>query len=115
MQFLIKTIVSAILIAAISIISKKLTFVGAILASLPITSILAMIWLYQDTKDATKIISLSTSIFWMVLPSLVFFIILPIFLKKNVNFYLSLFYSASIMAIVYYIYSLVLKFFGVKL
>ena len=52
-------------------------------------SLLAIIWLYIDTKDAGKVAALSTSIFWMVLPSLVFFLALPPLLKAKVNFYLA--------------------------
>lgn len=115
MQFVIKTIVSAVIIASIATISKKLPTVGAIVASLPLTSILAMIWLYQDTKDTAKVVSLSTSIFWIVMPSLVFFIVLPLFLKKNINFYLSLVLSSMIMAAVYFIYSFILKKFGINI
>lgn len=115
MQFLIKTIVSALLIASIATVSKKLPTFGAIIASLPLTSILAMIWLYQDTKEVSKIIELSYSIFWIVIPSLIFFIVLPIFLKKQVNFYLSLLGSSIIMIISYYIYICILKYFKVNI
>lgn len=115
MQFLIKTFVSAIIIASIATISKKLPTFGAIIASLPLTSILAMIWLYQDTKDVSKIIDLSYSIFWIIIPSLVFFIVLPLFLKRHVNFYLSLFSSSIIMIISYYIYIYLLKYFKVNI
>lgn len=115
MQFLIKTVVSALLIATIATVSKKLPTLGAIIASLPLTSILAMIWLYQDTRDVSKIIDLSYSIFWIVIPSLIFFIILPIFLKKHINFYLSLLCSSIIMIVSYYIYIAILKYFKVSI
>lgn len=115
MQFFIKTIISAFLIATIATVSKKFTLVGSILASLPITSILAMIWLYQGTKDATKIIDLSYSIFWMVVPSLIFFIVLPLLLKKELNFYLSLFLASGIMVFSYFLYIKVLKHIGINL
>ena len=41
---------------------------GAILASLPLTSLLAFVWLYVDTGDTQKVASLATGIFWLVLP-----------------------------------------------
>lgn len=67
-------------------IAKKYTSFAAILASLPLTSILAFIWLYRNTKDKQKIIDPSYGIFWMVLPSLLFFIVLPMLLKKGMGF-----------------------------
>lgn len=115
MQFLTKTIVSALIISAVATVSKKLPTLGAIIASLPLTSILAMIWLYQDTRDVGKVIELSYSIFWIVIPSLVFFIVLPIFLKKHLDFYLSLLGSSVIMIICYFLYIYILKFFKINI
>ncbi|MDR7855119.1 DUF3147 family protein [Tissierella sp.] len=115
MQFLIKTIVSALIIASISTVSKKLPTFGAIIASLPLTSILAMIWLYEDTKDVNKVIELSTAIFWIVIPSLIFFIAVPILLKKNIGFYPSLLFSSIIMIVSYYLYIMVLRLFKVNI
>ncbi len=82
MYFLIKTLISAIIIASISELAKKSSSFAAILASLPLVSILAMIWLYWDTGDKIKVSELSRQIFWTVLPSLLFFITLPILLKS---------------------------------
>ena len=68
--YIVKIVITTLLIVAISEISKRSTMIGAILASVPLVSVLAMIWLYQDTKDVTKISDLSIGIFWLVLPFL---------------------------------------------
>lgn len=115
MQIFIKTIISAVLIATIANVSKRLPTLGAIIASLPLTSILAMIWLYQDTKDVEKVAELSISIFWVVIPSVVFFLALNILLKKQWNFYLAIICSSIIMAITYYIYIYILRYFKVNI
>ena len=115
LQFILKTIVTAILIAVIATVSKRLPAVGALIASLPLTSILAMIWLYQDTRDISRISELSYGIFWMVIPSLIFFIILPFLLKRNINFYLSLLISSTLLAILYPVYAQILKLFKIDL
>ena len=115
MQFFIKIIVSAIIIATISSVSKRLPTFGAIIASLPLTSILAMIWLYQETRDVRKVIELSSAIFWIVIPSLVFFLVLPIFLKRHVDFYLAILGSSIIMLISYYLYLAILRYFKVNI
>src|SRR5262245_1845053 len=107
MHFLIKTLVSALLIAAISEIAKRFTWFAAILASLPITSILAMIWLYHDTKDAQRVATLSYGVFWMVVPSLVFFLLLPTLLK-HLPFAAAMLLGCAAMAGVYFLYSLLL-------
>jgi uncharacterized MAPEG superfamily protein len=59
-----KVFITAILVVLISEISKRSSLIAAILASLPIVSILAFIWLYIDTKSVEKISGLSTSIFF---------------------------------------------------
>lgn len=115
MQYLIKVILSALIITSVSELGKRFTPIAAILASLPLTSILAMIWLYNETKDVQKIIDLSTSIFWAVLPSLIFFLVLPLLLRNGVHFTPAMILSAVIMFIAYSVYILVLAKFGIKL
>jgi len=109
MQYLIKILLSAVLITAISEIAKRSSFWGAVLASLPFVSILAFIFLYTDTKDIQKISALSTDIFWLVIPSLVLFLALPFLLKKGIGFYLALGASCVLTIGAYFLMSLVLQ------
>ena len=113
--FLIKIAVTTLLIVAISEIAKRSTFVGAILASIPLISVLAMIWLYIDTKDIVRVSSLAKSVFWLVLPSLAFFVALPLLLKQGLQFYLSISISIVITACCYWLMVTVLGHYGVKL
>jgi len=113
--FVIKVLLSSVIIGLISEVSKKSTLWGSILASVPLTSVLAIIWLYQDTKDKAGIIDLSYNIFWLVLPSLAFFIVFPLLLKSNVNFFLSLVISLVIMIILYFAMVFLLEKFGFKI
>ncbi|OGH91898.1 MAG: hypothetical protein A2479_02365 [Candidatus Magasanikbacteria bacterium RIFOXYC2_FULL_39_8] len=106
---------SALIIFSVSELSKRFTTVAAVIASLPLVSILALIWLYHDTKDIQKIIGLSTSIFWAVLPSLLFFIILPFLLKTGMKFGWAMILSSFVMFIAYTIYIFILSKFGIKL
>ncbi len=115
MQFIIKIVVSALIIAGVSELGKKFAPVAAILASLPLVSILAIIWLYGETKSVQKIIDVSTSIFWAVLPSLIFFLVLPLLLKNGLKFTPAMIISAVTMFIAYSIYIFVLAKFGIKI
>ena len=110
-QYLIKLVISAALIVAVSEISKRSSFLGGLLASLPLTSFLAMLWLYHDTKDTAKVADLSKSIFWLVLPSLVFFIAFPKLLTLHFNFYASFAAATAIMLACYGLTLLILKRF----
>ena len=113
--YIIKILISAILIALISEVSKRSTFFGAILASIPLVSVMAMIWLYIDTNDSLQVVQLSKSIFWLVIPSLVLFITFPIFIRLQLSFYTAL--SASLIAMVatYFITIAILDKFDIHL
>jgi len=113
--YILKITITALLIVLISEIAKRSSFVGAILASIPLVSVLAMLWLYVDTEDISKVSSLSTSIFWLVLPSLVLFLVLPLFLRLGIHFYLSMLISMAITAICYWLMVLSLNYLGIKL
>ena len=113
--YILKLLITAVIIVIVSEISKRSTFVGALLASIPIVSVLAMIWLYIDTKSIEKISDLSIGIFWLVLPSLALFILLPILLKNGVNFYLSMLLSIFFTAGCYSLMIFILGFFNIKI
>ena len=112
---ILKTAISAIIIVAISEISKRSSLLGAILASLPLVSFLGMIWLYIDTNSKQQVAQLSKSVFWMVIPSLSLFIILPQLLKTELNFYLSLLISTVAMVIIYFLMIYLLQKFGIHI
>lgn len=113
--YITKVIVSAVLIVAISEIAKRSSLMGAVLASVPLVSVIAMIWLYHDTADTARISALATSIFWLVIPSLALFICLPVMLKHGVNFYLSLSVSILVTVGCYFLMITLLGWLGIKL
>lgn len=107
--YLLKILTSSVIIVLISEISKRSTLIASIFASIPLVSIMAFIWLYIDTKDVNKIASLSNGIFWMVIPSLLFFIIFPMLLKKNISFAISMILASLVMIAAYFILIFILK------
>ncbi len=109
MYYAVKVVISALLILLISEISKRSTLLGAIFASLPLVSFLGILWLYRDTKDTKQIAALSTDIFWLVLPSLLFFLVFPILLKRELNFYLAFAISTVVMLAGYFLTTLLLR------
>jgi len=115
MHLVLKTLITAILVVGIAEAGKRFSMIGGILASLPLTSVLAFIWLYNDTKDIKAVTDLSYTIFWMVIPSLFFFLCLPFLLKLGWKFYPALITSSALMAGVYFVYVQGVKYFGIKL
>jgi hypothetical protein len=89
-QYTVKILLTAAVVVAVAEIAKRSTFWAAALASLPLTSLLAFIWLYIDTHDTQRIADLSQGIFWLVLPSLSLFVLLPYLLRIGWSFWYSL-------------------------
>lgn len=61
--------------------------VGALIAALPLISVLSMIWLWRDTGDADRMAQYAQSTFWFVLPSLPMFLLIPTLLKRGLAFW----------------------------
>jgi hypothetical protein len=100
-QYAVKVAISAVAIVAVSEIAKRSSFWAAALASLTLTSLLAFVWLHVETGDAAQVASLSQDIFWLVLPSLVLFLGLPMLLRAGWSFWPSLAASAAATACAY--------------
>ena len=81
-----KGLLSGAIVVAASEIAKKSSIFGALIVSLPIISILSLFWLYNDTKDTTKVADFAEGILWLVIPALSLFIILPYLLRRDWSF-----------------------------
>ena len=115
LQYALKVALTALIVVAISETAKRSSAFGALIASLPLTSLLAFLWLYGETGDTAKIAALSQSIFWYVLPSLVLFVALPIMLGRGFGFWPSLAASCGLTVVAYLIMIQILERFGVTL
>ncbi|HET7833007.1 MAG TPA: DUF3147 family protein [Gallionella sp.] len=111
----LKVVISAILIVAVAEIAKRSSGVAALLAALPMTSLLAFVWLRLDGMEPERIAVLSGQIFWLVLPSLVLFILLPVLIRAGVEFWLSLTLSVAATSLCYLAMLPILRKFGVEL
>ena len=111
--YVAKIAVTTGLVIAVSEIAKRSSLLGGLLASLPIISYLAIIWLYFETADTTRIADLSRNVFWLVLPSLPFFVLLPYLLKRSLNFYASLGLATAVMFGFYLAMMFALRRFGI--
>ena len=115
MYTIIKIIFTALVIVIISEIAKRSTLIAGIVASIPLTSLLAFMWIYFDTQDPYSIRDLSRNILLMIPPSLTFFIALYSLIGWDISFYSSLSISILLTAFVYWIYFIILGFFGINL
>ena len=112
--YLVKLFLSAGLIVAISEISKRTGYWGGLIASLPLVSLLAIGWMWFETHDAGKIADFSRSVFWFVLPSLLFFVLLP-WLMPKLGFYAALALACVATAAGYAVMAAALTRFGITI
>lgn len=89
-QYALKVALTAVVVVAVAELAKRSTFWGALLASLPMVSLLAFVWLYLDTGTTERVAALSQGIFWLVLASLPLFLVLPALLRAGWPFWPSL-------------------------
>ena len=110
--YAIKIFVSASLIVLISEIAKRSTVFAALVASLPLTSLLAFVWLGFEGAEPEKIAQFSSQIFWLIAPSLVLFPLLAALLRVGTNLWVSLAVASAATALAYLALMPALKKFG---
>ncbi|ULQ46650.1 DUF3147 family protein [Flagellatimonas centrodinii] len=112
MYLLLKFSLSAAVVVAVSELARRSTLAGALLASLPLTTLLALIWLYVDTQDTARVAALSVDVLWMVIPSLALLALLPVLLRHGLGFWPALGLSSLATAALYVVMIAVLRHFG---
>ena len=112
---LLKAVISGVLVALAAEAARRSPGIGGLIASLPLVSILAMIWLWQDTGDVTRVAALAQSTFWFVLPSLPLFLVLPALLRGGIAFWLSLAIACAMTIALYALAFWLLPRLGVQL
>ena len=90
LYFAIKAGISGLLIAAISTVARRYPGFGALIASLPLVSVLGMVWLWAEAPDSGRMQAHVLATFWYVLPSLPMFALIPLLMRAGVGFYPSL-------------------------
>ena len=98
---IVKALLSGVIVMAASEVAKRSPTYGALLVSLPLISILAMIWLWRDTGDNERIAALSEGTFWLVLPTLPMFLVLPALLRNGFEFWTALVASCALTVALY--------------
>src|SRR5687767_4358411 len=97
----LKALISGIIIAAVSEIAKRSPGFGALVASLPLISLLGMIWLWKDTRDVDRMADHVHATFWFVLPSLPMFLLIPVLLKQGLSFWAALLIGCGLTVALY--------------
>lgn len=89
-EFLLRAVVGGMLIAAIATVGQRLPAVGALIASLPLVSVLGMVFLWSARPDPGGMAAHAEATFWYVLPSLPMFLLIPLMLRHGIGFWAAL-------------------------
>ncbi|GAA4000537.1 DUF3147 family protein [Sphingomonas humi] len=111
----IKAAISGVLIAAISLVAKRYPGFGALIASLPLVSVLGMLWLWSERPDPANMAAHAEATFWFVLPSLPMFLLIPALLRNGVGFHLSLALGCLLTVVLYLLMTWAGPRFGLRL
>ncbi|MBA4773817.1 MAG: DUF3147 family protein [Sphingomonas sp.] len=112
---LLKAALSGLIIAIVSEVARRAPGFGALIASLPLISVLGMIWLWRDTQDVARMAHHSTATFWFVLPSLPMFLVIPLLLNRGMGFWSALAIGCGLTVMLYLAMVWALGQFGVRL
>ena len=87
LYLLIKAGISGVIVAVVSETARRSPGLGALIVSLPLVSILGMIWLWRDTHDPQRMAAHVGATFWYVLPSMPMFLLMPALIRRGVGFW----------------------------
>lgn len=108
-----KAAISGIVIAVASEIARRSPALGALIVSLPLVSLLALIWLWHDTGDSQRVAALARSTFWYVLPTLPMFLVVPALLRHGTGFWLAMVAGCALTISLYFVTVWALGKFGI--
>ena len=97
----IKAAISGVIVAIVSVVAKRYPGFGALIASLPLVSVLGMIWLWRDKPDVPNMAAHVQATFWFVLPSLPMFLLMPWLLRSGVAFWATLVIGCALTILLY--------------
>ncbi|MFZ2158654.1 MAG: DUF3147 family protein [Bradyrhizobium sp.] len=113
--FIVKCLLSGLIVAVVSEVARRSPALGALVVSLPLVSLLGILWLWRDTGDIARIADHAQSTFWYVLPSLPMFLVLPAMLRAGVGFWPSIGASCVMTMALYLVTAWALAKFGISL
>ena len=116
MAFLVfKYLTTAFIIVLVSEVAKRTDRLGALLASLPLVSIMVMIWLFVEKQGTEKVANHAFYTFWFVIPTLPMFLVMPWMLNRGHGFWLSLGVNCGMTIILFFCFAMLVKTFGIRL
>jgi hypothetical protein len=115
LYLLLKAMLSGVIVMAVSEIARRSPAMGAFVVSLPLVSLLSILWLWRDTSDTLRIADHAEATFWYVIPSLPMFLAFPWMLRHGFGFWVALAAGCMLTVALYGFTVLIAARFGVRL
>jgi len=115
LQAAIKALMSGVIVALVSETARRNVALAALFASLPLISVLGMIWIWRDTSDLERLSAHSAATFWYVLPSLPMFLMMPVLWRMGIGFWPGLLAGCALTAVLYIAMTMILPRFGISI
>src|SRR3954453_18074018 len=115
LYLVIKAAISGGIVAIVSEVAKRYPGFGALIASLPLVSVLGMMWLGPDKPDTMNMAAHVEATFWFVLPSLPMFLVIPVMLKHGFGFWVALVIGCALTMLLYGLMTWIAPRFGLRL
>ena len=91
--FIVKVAVSAVIIAGVSELAKRMPSLGGLIAAMPLTTLLVLIWLFAGTGDYQLAHTFTRSVLYAIIPTIFFFITALYLFKRGTSFIIILLVS----------------------
>ncbi len=109
-----KYLLTAGMVVFISEVAKRSDRLGGFIATLPLMTLLTLVWLYVENQPEEKIANHAYYTFWYVIPTLPMFLLFPYLLPK-LGFWLTLGACVVATVICFGLFALLMKGFGINL
>ena len=114
-MFWVKAIVSGLIIALVSELVKRSVTFGAILTALPLVSIVAMSWMWYEGQEMDLIARYAQTTFWLLIPSVPMFLMLPYLLRQGWGYGAGLGASMMLTIVLYGAMFYTLRMFNIEI
>lgn len=111
----LRALLSGIVIAIVSVVSRRYPGLGALIASLPLISVLGMMWLWKDRPDVENMARHAEATFYFVIPSLPMFLLIPVLLRRGVSFAPALIAGCAVTILLYLLTVAIAARMGIRL
>jgi hypothetical protein len=109
-----KYLITAFIVVVVSEVAKRSDHLGALLATLPVMTLLVLVWLHVEGAEIEKIANHAFYAFWYVVPTLPIFLLFPLIYPK-LGFWLSLLSICFITVVLFFLWSKLISIFGVEI